>query len=130
MKVSESSWHYKLVDYFNWEHSESLCFYFWQVVAGCLCTIGIFVVFLMLMFILISFPGVIVASKLFNSTEVLYYITWVGLSVLFWTSFVLIGVGFGKFIEYKRNKKPSTNILFQYIKAKKSKICPVIEFEK
>lgn len=131
MKISTESWHYKAIDYLNWDHSNSLCFYFWQAVGASLAFVGFGVVLLFLLGILLSFPGVIIASKYIVVHSWLYYFTWVSLSALFWIAIMGAIVGFIKFVDFLSHRKPkeSNNIVVSYIKAKKNKICPMIDFE-
>lgn len=35
MKISTKSWHYRLIDRFDFNHPENLCAYFWKTVWAC-----------------------------------------------------------------------------------------------
>lgn len=161
MNINKSSWHFKLLNNFQfkivrklrYEEPVTLCEYFWNVVAVVLfslvwiTTIAIFVA-----------GSLFVMSSIFMGLVVFFGASWLpvvevggfvhsmysgGLLI-----FCLIGVAFiaqtlidqikeGKITPEwmkvykveapKKNTKP--NILFEYVKAKKNKFCPVVRLE-
>lgn len=142
MKVSTQSWHYRLADSIsdNLTPSKSLCVYFWQVVWG-------------FIFRFILFPGFIavvgavgicgIPAAIGKLTMDLFEFipkgsNWI---VFFWTlgaGYVILLVIFllmGVFVYWKEIVQPrrskvvkEDNLFVAYVKAKKRKICPIIEF--
>lgn len=119
MKISTDSWHYKLIDTISVNFpSENLCNYFWQlifalIVSTILITVICFVTLLMLSPVLQFFielnPVYIIIGGVVDIT-------------------LLSGTLIESIRERRKysNKKPS--ICIEYIKAKKHKYCPKIEF--
>ena len=149
MNLSKNSWHYKFnkaVDWsgcgeFKYKTRFSLCGYFWLTMFNIFVKIPV-------MFI----GGVLLLSVLSFAAHFVFYapVVWavslfgVNLPVVFATfheswvigQFVMICLsGIGLYVIYKRNThlfqsdKPSykPNIFLEYLKAKKRKVCPIIE---
>lgn len=145
MKVNKNSWHYRLLtgEIFgieglnSWNVSNSLCVYFWQVVFVLLWK-GVALFFLI--------PFVING---FLIQPVIFIFGWIttgiivkgdiGLTILIMesvviTCFVIVcaGLSLHTFLKNKTDlsedveKEP--NIFVEYVKAKKNKLCPMIEF--
>ena len=132
MKVKKSSWHYKLNENMQStyiEHSgHNLCRYFWMTV-GSMCKVCIGCSLIALLFVLIGAisKGIWlgIASYCLNDV-VLQIISW-----LFLTSVIITP---SAAIYYLRRRDisteiPTPNILVEFIKAKKNKYCPMIDFE-
>ncbi len=140
MEISRKSWHYKRANSFNFVPSKSLCLYFWQVVWG--------VVF---WWILLPVSVVIFTVALFGCLplavgtfliDVFGYVEtgpkWVkalwgfGAGYLFFLTFFTLMGAFAYYRKVKSRKDSTTkkedNLFIAYIKAKKRKICPLIEF--
>lgn len=145
MKVNKNSWHYRLLtgEIFgieginSWNVSSSLCLYFWQVVFALLWK-GVALFFLI--------PFVINALLIMPMTFILGWITTgvmlqgdTGLTKLVIELIVIIGcvitwagLSLYTFLKDKTDlagvveKEP--NLFVEYIKAKKNKLCPIIEF--
>lgn len=132
MKISRNSWHYRAVDCFfsAFGISESLCLYFWQVVVSVILSVGI------------ALMGVGVILSLLLLTVYPVAQLWLGtdpvtaLSSGMWWCF--LGLAFRQYLkEEDKLGKPlleeteheSNSLLVQYLKAKKEKVCPTIEFE-
>ncbi len=145
MKVNKNSWHYRLltgeifgiqgVNY--WNVSSSLCLYFWQVVFVLLLK-GValfflipFVINALLIMPLVSTLGVITTGVMLQRDTgltilvieliviICCVITWAGSSL--YTS-LKDKTDLAEGVE----KEP--NLFVEYIKAKKNKLCPIIEF--
>lgn len=135
MKISSNSWHWKLNKIFTEypRSSYSLCTYFWLTVRN-ICIVS----FLTIM-------ALIVTSAVLSPIG--YLLGWYGSS-----EFVYIGLGFDYIIlalvvyillkmyweetikpkwfkDSGKTKTKRVNIAFEYVKAKKSKICPILEVE-
>ena len=130
IKKKKKSWHYKLVKWWGMKHSQSLCVYFWQVVAS-LTVVPLLVLSVILLGVvlfitvitgIIVFPSVLL-GVLSTETEELLFFTFVG--GLSWT--VIFSVLYVLYSNRVKHKQPS--LIFSYIKAKKDKVCPIIEFE-
>lgn len=115
MKVKRNSWHYKLwSSYFN-RNPKNLCQYFWAIVFSIFVStswIFIFVILIWMSFIAIA-------------TSVGW---WVLICVAFSAS--IFWGGRNVYYKYFHNRPPKEPGLFRsWLKAKKEKVCPIIEVE-
>ncbi len=140
MKISKDSWHYRLFCRANVMPSSSLCIYFWQAV------------FLLTQNILLAIAGLFIVSIGLSPLALLFDVdvpaNVVSTSILFWIailicvavvvvpetvrkSLMLIGRAKNKVRVYampdEKPKEPS--LVTEWLKAKKDKVCPVIEFK-
>lgn len=119
MEISEDSWHYKVYEFGFAGHGwpprrTNLCSYFWRVVWG--FTLGT------LMAIAAALVLGLVGAALYKFT----FITLTTLGVIA----VLIGIGVAYDRRpYKEKVKVEPGLLRLYLRAKKEKVCPLIEFE-
>jgi len=117
MKIKRSSWHYKISNFgtaYESEH-DSLCWYFWRAVAK---TIFIFTVTIWLSTTLFFY----FTSPQFISTTIM---------ILFMISCIIVpslAIHYLRKLLGKSPEIPGSNILIEYLKAKKAKICPLIEY--
>ncbi|AEN93755.1 hypothetical protein EpBp7_0038 [Escherichia phage Bp7] len=147
MIINANSWHVKLHDRFYDRHSRphSLCAYFWKMVWACFACA---VVAGSTLFGL-TVAGVGVLEHFFVlSTPVLLSLGFVlGLVAIALIIALSIGLAFGAmnlhaWYDARREEKEwqriqaeregretKENVVIQYIKARKSKVCPVIHFE-
>jgi len=115
MRVNRASWHYKIRHIgtdFGEVYNDSLCRYFWGLVFR--ISFGLF----------LSFIASFLVYAYFDSPDTLYGT----LIVLFLVACVALPISA---IYYKRKmfgEPPTQGIVFEYIKAKKRKICPLIEY--
>lgn len=158
MKVNKNSWHYKLMDYWDYKvidqllygNNVTLCKYFWNVVGAILQSVGFaamivvaIVLFLALVFGIVIAPINYLLTAYFGVPELME-----GLGVvtifIFWVFLPLAGgveeymrgniKGIPDWMRFshkevvKKEKKP--NLAWEYIKAKKAKVCPFIQLEK
>lgn len=135
MKISTDSWHYKLVDFIfkeSWP-SESLCIYFWQVVWSCIVT---FLTSCMGTVILACIIYVFLYEPIVKTVEgslgvYSYWLVWV-----FFCQKALKHLPednvVGEIFRYtpwtNKNVDKEPNIVLEYIRAKKQKFCPKIDF--
>lgn len=140
MKISKDSWHYKLIAITTNKfepQSNSLCIYFWQVVWSALKIVGI-----------VTTTAFVVMFVVFCLTYPVTQFGWVEgnilnaiLSVAVWC-FVLLLIKDAltdylphdsillKDVMPKRDEeRKKSSILAEYLKAKKAKVCPTLEFE-
>ena len=145
MKVNKNSWHYKTIteetlgvggcsQYFV---SHSLCTYFWQVIASILLKGTLLLVILpagLSLFVtlpLISLVGWLVTGSLVEGDLGLIILFAEVLAVLIWLIVIGVDILRNKFNDYRYVKESvdkGPSLVGQYIKAKKDKICPIIEF--
>ena len=143
MKVSRSAWHYEVVSeglfwVDGWFPSKSLCKYFWQVVGMVLVGLGSIMLVVSPIVALLTFPFISGSE----ATLVLFLqLMWalVGgavlamIALLAFAGAVSLVFGGGRLILSKalsrsiKTKHPS--IVYSYLKAKKDKVCPIIDFE-
>lgn len=118
MKIKRSSWHYKISNFGkrSWDiGSDNLCLYFWRMVFK-----------------------VVVAVILFCFVSLFCYTFWTEFDFRFiWLCFFY--AGFVAFVSWlaihllrerlgKSPEIPGGNIIVEYLKAKKEKVCPLIEY--
>mgnify|MGYP000427424455 CR=1 FL=1 len=148
MKVNKNSWHYRAITEetlgvtgvgSNFV-SSSLCIYFWQVVSSIVfkgaVLLGVLPVVLAVSVVLplSSLVGSMVTGNIIGGD--LGLIILLAEMVATMVGLLLLGCGalidkyrdyrYEKFMEEPIDKEPS--LVAQYIKAKKDKICPIIEF--
>lgn len=117
MKVSRSSWHYKFITYngFNTYTTTNLCGYFWLLVWS----------------ILFYLSTRFVLAWVFVGPYISYLTGDIGYSVITIAVAIMGGVVvLGHLTDYLTNKytQQEPNILLEYLKAKKKKVCPLIFF--
>lgn len=141
MYVSKSSWHYRMIDW-CWNHvgkspANTLCGYFWQMVLSPFVVIWFYGVILVLIFLALSwafyFSGA-VACNILNWFHVLPNSFAIEPMTFNWRHVVaslLISSSIASYYFYKftHEKTKTPNVVFEFIKAKKRKICPFIEFK-
>ena len=145
MKVNKNSWHYRLLtgDIFgiqgvnSWNVSSSLCLYFWQVVFMLLWK-GVALIFLtpfvinsLLILPLVSTLGLITTGVIVQGDTGLTVLV-MELIVIIVFVIVLAGLSLYTFLKDKTDLadvvEKDPNLFVEYIKAKKNKLCPIIEF--
>ncbi|QQG32184.1 hypothetical protein CkP1_0107 [Citrobacter phage CkP1] len=151
MNINENAWHVKVYDFFysRFDRPKSLCPYFWKTFGAVLFSVAI-IVWFAFMFTFLGYT-LIIDSGISTFGIFTYPISFlIGATIIA----VIMGVGFGavylffklkdkiKDALYKRrwNKinakcspdyvEPEPNLLVEFIKAKKEKICPTIKFTK
>lgn len=138
MKVSTNSWLYRQADRFNWQVSNSLCLYFWQVVWA--------VIFF---WIILPILGTGAAAFIFGvlpvafgsglqflfqlelgNTEIQKYLWNLGMGYVAIIIIFSFTSAYWYWKECIRKEKPKKedNLVVAYLKAKKRKVCPLIEF--
>ena len=145
MKVNKNSWHYRLLtgDIFgiqgvnSWNVSSSLCLYFWQVVfmllwkGVALFFLTPFVINSLLILPLVSTLGLITTGVIVQGDTGLTVLV-MELIVIIVFVLVLAGLSLYTFLKDKTDLadvvEKDPNLFVEYIKAKKNKLCPIIEF--
>ena len=145
MKVNKNSWHYRLLtgDIFgiqgvnSWNVSSSLCLYFWQVVfkllwkGVALFFLTPFVINSLLILPLVSTLGLITTGVIVQGDTGLTVLV-MELIVIIVFVIVLAGLSLYTFLKDKTDLadvvEKDPNLFVEYIKAKKNKLCPIIEF--
>jgi hypothetical protein len=116
MKINRDSWHYKLVHFGSFEHiNTSLCFYFW-------CVIGKLIMFS----IGLSLIGLFIYG-IITEPEVRFVIVVVSfvIACFFLPVFAIHTLRYKLHI---KTELPKENLIVEFIKAKKAKLCPLIKF--
>lgn len=143
MKINTNSWHYKIAEDFgtnSWKSpSENFCAYFWQVVLGTIAVILICAGGLVLfcascytVFCTLLIPIYHVFTN-FNLIDSLYLLCWALALEIIIRKNIPITWKLHDILYYApwhnlKAKDMEPNILVEYLKAKKQKICPIIEF--
>ena len=158
MKVNKNSWHYKLMNYFNFDiiddlrygNNVTLCRYFWNAVGSVIALLGAITVGICATALASLVLMVFVIAPISYLTQSYLGFGWdmateLG-ALMIWICWVAIPFSMGlestvkgrmkvfpnwmkiKLPEQAPDTKP--NILVEYVKAKKSKFCPLIELDK
>jgi len=117
MRVRRSSWHYKL-SYLGSDYergNDNLCGYFWRTVGKAVLLLGVFSLASLLVYT--YFTHLLVISN----TILLLFV----LSSLIVPPLVIVYI---RKILGKSPEMPYGNVLTGYLKARKQKVCPLIEF--
>lgn len=133
MKISKKSWHYRFLRAQRYAVPTSLCPYFWAVVFEALKMLVIGA-------ILIALAAIVAMILFVTPIGYMFDASWVtekemGASVAFWAMIIIMATveGTRRFYRRLRQKRAATpkepNIVTAYIKARKEKICPTLEFE-
>ena len=134
MNIKTSSWHYRFVNYMFTNVPHSLCPYFWKVVWGLMIVTGI-----SLLFLAASFStGMIILEFFAVNIGLVATIAapFVGIFAIVITIVVMvfIAISWESMKTKLRNKKWSKShenkpsLVGSYIKARKEKICPTLNF--
>ncbi|WFG77718.1 hypothetical protein VIPECOOM01_00093 [Escherichia phage vB_VIPECOOM01] len=151
MIINESSWHYKLFKMFNdeWKRPKTLCAYFWSIAIptffvsffGCTILAGLTIICAEIMQKWLIFGSL---WTLIPSAFILAIL----LVLLIIGSFVIPAQLHEKYKDYKWKKdyalhvenidraykglppiQPKKSIIVEFLKARKAKVCPVIEYK-
>jgi hypothetical protein len=113
MKIKRSRWHYRLLNWFTEGNvPTNLCSYFWNL-------IGRLIFILMLSGVAL---GALYAAVKYWQQALLTAGFILGLTLIIIGSFYL-----GEWLRGRRKSKPG--LVMSFLKAKKDKVCPLLEFE-
>lgn len=142
MKISVNSWHYRTANKFDWQVSNSLCVYFWQVVWGMIFWWIVIPVILTIvgLTVFLFFPFCVgkLILDLFDYTITggswVLSFKFIGVGYLVLSILFALLAGHTCFVELRRRSqaqksKKEDSLFVAYIKAKKRKICPIIDFK-
>lgn len=131
MKINTKSWHYRFLKSLDTSIPKSLCPYFWKVVF----TVALFAGSILLLTALFATMGVKIFEGIGFTLDnmVLYWSLAAVVGTVTATSAIVLVVAviFG-FVWAKENFKPPYKeepLIITFVKNKKSKICPRLEFE-
>lgn len=142
MKISKDSWHYKaltqkllLIDgKSKYQVSKSLCGYFWQMVWRIASVFGIYafalspLVFWATLLLEIPDQGFLHVALTFFGVFASCFYAFFGIA---WVCVVLLENVINPLVDklsLRRHGDKQPNIFTEYVKAKKDKVCPVLEF--
>ena len=136
MIVNKKSWHYRwnniFRDKYTTESKNTLCSYFWYTVFNTLVPAGAMCLILVLFYLI----GVDICLEYGWSTWLSVPVGIILYLVVGTVAGVLIGIAWGavklvrRGVEYAGDHKPEkASLVAEYLKAKKRKICPFIEFK-
>lgn len=118
MKIKRSSWHYKVSKF--WEvferDNDNLCRYFWRIVGK------LFVLCFVCFALVLCLYGYFTDPQIVSNTIMLLFVisSFIIPILAIWYLRKKVGKPIGAFKE--------DNIFIEYVKAKKRKICPLIEY--
>lgn len=131
LKVSKNSWHYRyMVDLLSFDQPKTLCGYWWKLVWALISAPSV-----ALVFIAVALFGLYVGLFFLTLPVSQFFIDGVTngirlLSLVLWTFVFLAIIKHYNLFWYRAEvKERKPNIAVEYIKAKKRKICPLIEYE-
>ena len=122
MKINRNSWHYRWSNFFTNQntYNANLCSYFWKLLFSifmpmlCTAIIGTtFILFLMKLFTEPGFINIVV-------------ITFCVVGCIFLPIWVI--KYYKRITNYEEYRIPGEEVLIEFIKVKKRKICPLIKF--
>ena len=123
MNISKKSWHYKLNSFmsrsFSMRWDWNLCRYFWRTV-GSLLQLAVFLLLVMLVGI-----GLGIGTITAFTTKVDWVVT--GSILLIIIVVYCLIKSFCRFNAWIKTT-PNLSLLRDYVKAKKQKVCPIIDF--
>jgi predicted membrane protein len=132
MIIKKTSWHYKLIQWFGHTPSDSLCPYVRQILLA--FALSLFLIAIAsCIFIVFVWNPLHVLAALMGIVSINANALMIGLVA--WAVYAIVGIVMGgKYLRKKyREKNPvvekEPNIVMAYIKAKKDKICPTLNFE-
>ena len=142
--ISRSSWHYRMTDWvwgiFDKDPGQSLCVYFWQALLAPVIFLGLAVLCIMAVVCMslwiFYFSGaalcdflvlIHVLPKSFDMVPNTFNWLHVLVSVLIHGS--IFGHIFYKHTRPEKDKPKEDNFVVAFVKAKKRKICPIIEYK-
>jgi hypothetical protein len=142
MNISKRSWHYRYMDRlgFDVRGTHSLCIYFWKLVFAltippiCMAVCALAVLFFVLGVVALPLHmiGLIDLKLLPAGISVALapcgFLGWIG--IIFFLTCVLSKYAYERSIA-RRNSKTEPqepNVFIAYIKAKKQKVCPIIDY--
>jgi len=132
MDISTKSWHYKIVKMSD-NTPLSLCTYFWTFIRN----LGILLLVLLVVgFFVFSFFNTIIVFFLYgiefipDSSKVAFGMVCI-IAFCFLCAFLFIRTKESEWYQKRKmeNIQKPPNILFSYLKAKKRKICPMINYK-
>ena len=141
MIINKSSWHYETLteDFFfveGWNPSRSLCLYFWQVMFRLGMGVGICMMATSpLVFLMVEASGYL--PETFGVVVALWGLMGCVILILCGIAFILLFLAGVMYLlkklksRYfpKKDDTPTESLIVSYIKAKKNKICPMLEFK-
>ena len=121
VKVKRSSWHYKISHVGDTIESgiDNLCFYFWRLVWKLILVLSAIIIVPSMCYIVI-YTYITSHFIISNSIMMIFIISCATLPPVV-IYFIRIKIG-------EPLKTQGENIVFEFIKAKKNKICPLIEY--
>lgn len=138
MKISKDSWHFKAArfaySWIDWQSNIGLCNYFWMVVFGIfkIMFTGVWIAVLAVAGVLGLLYPIIQIWTGVTPVLSLCLVAYLILFMTLWSSRENLPAPLQKEIILfdRRDKKEMTpNLLTEYIKAKKQKICPILEIQ-
>lgn len=139
MNISRKSWHYKLIDLYIFDPSESLCVYFWQVILFSLISLLLVVFVCTAIWMIIITPifsmlwALPVHGFEYAISDEYAYSGLVGSGIAMFTIEAIVMVMALLYYVFKKLTSRTYHILpdfaSEYVKAKKEKVCPRIIFK-
>ena len=129
MKISTDSWHYRLIDWCDFDHPNNLCAYFWKTMFA---VIGTPIFFLAVALIVVVGGAMALLPFWWTFIESPFpLVVLVGLAEIIGLMWLL-----GQLIQDRREEeiysgereRPTPSLFAEWIRAKHRKICPLLKF--
>ena len=125
MKIKRTSWHYKISNLggYHEKRTDTLCWYFWRLVGKVVLIFSACLILSVLFYTYVTDPEVV-----FNTLVILFTFASCVLPILvIW--YVRKKLGKSPTMPYGEKTSEYGNVLFEYLKAAKEKVCPLIKYE-
>ena len=131
MRISKESWHYRLVRWFDIGSeygSTSLCRYFWQIVFAIFLCVGMGVGGIGAA-IIVTLPLWHMFHWAFGLQMIAIFIGLCEIGILTYGLVTLVKERHWHEIRKGLREAPEPSLLYAWAKAKKDKVCPLVDFE-
>ena len=133
MKVSKRSWHYRLVNWVETDHNyvpTNLCTHFWAVVGALLFTTAFFVV---VPLVAVGGVGYFYGYQVWVQHTLGAAIVHGVIASVLLVGFIIWAIAYSATksnaltAAWKKRPHPTESLGWQYVSAKKQRVCPIIE---
>lgn len=121
MQVSTTAWHYRFLRAMECRRPSNLCSYFWMVVLHMALVVFFAGIALVVMALLVA-PILAIWFEWFEQVMIVGYVIWLA----------ILGVTWALYRHWRRTQmgyvKQPDGLALSWVKAKKDKVCPLIEY--
>jgi len=129
MKVSTNSWHYRLIDWLDFNHCRNLCAYFWQAVLAVVLATVVFPVAGVFTLVVATMPLWHMFHWNFAITVFAIGAAFIEIIVLLFLLRTIVKDRHEEEMLAGERESLEPSLAYSWLKAKHDKICPLIEFD-